>query len=87
MALVAVAVALAEILTGGASASTTKVKTRHVTFTFLGAPVSSTENVYDVWGSGFRGAGIQKVKLNKAGTAGTDTVTTYSAHGTVASVI
>jgi hypothetical protein len=56
-------------LTGAALASTTKK--RHVTFTFLGAPVSSNENVYDVRGSGFRGAAVQIVKVNKTATAGT----------------
>jgi hypothetical protein len=53
-----------------------------VTFTFLGTPVSAHENLYDVRGAGFRGAAIQIVKLNKKGTAGTDTLTTYSGQGT-----
>ena len=53
-----------------------------MTFTFLGAPVSSNENVYDVRGAGFRGAAVQIVKANKAGTGGTDTLTIYSGHGT-----
>jgi hypothetical protein len=77
------ALTLALGFTGAASAST--VKTRHVTFTFLGAHVSANENVYDVRGSGFRGAAIQIVKVNKTGTAGTDTATVYDGHGTTVS--
>jgi hypothetical protein len=85
----AVGMVLAFGLTTGASlASTTKA--RHVTFTFLGASVSSTENVYDVRGSGFRGAAIQLVKLNSTATAqgatgGTDTATAYDGKGTTVS--
>ena len=82
-ATVAIALTLAVGFTSVASAST--IKTRHVTFTFLGASVSSNENVYDVRGSGFRGAAIQIVKANKTGTAGTDTATVYDGHGTTVS--
>jgi len=79
----AATLALAAGFSSAALASTTNA--RHVTFTFLGASVSSNENVYDVRGAGFRGAAIQIVKVNKAGTAGTDTATTYSGQGTIVS--
>jgi hypothetical protein len=39
--------------------------------------------VYDVRGAGVRGAAIQIVKVNHAGTAGTDTATVYSGQGTI----
>jgi hypothetical protein len=79
----AATLALAAGFSSAALASTTNA--RHVTFTFLGASVRSNENVYDVRGAGFRGAAIQIVKVNKAGTAGTDTATTYSGQGTIVS--
>jgi hypothetical protein len=76
----AATLALTAVLSSAALASTTHA--RHVTFTFLGAPVSSNENVYDVRGAGVRGAATQIVKVNKAGSAGTDTLTTYDGQGT-----
>jgi hypothetical protein len=71
------------LTTSAALASTTTA--RHVMFTFLGATVRPNENVYDVRGTGFRGAAVQVVKVNKAGTAGTDTATAYSRLGTTVS--
>src|SRR5512140_2427264 len=56
-----------------------------MTVTFLGSPVSSNEAVYDVRGPGFRGAAVQIVKNNKAGTAGTATTTVYDGYGTTVS--
>ena len=77
----ALGVALAIGLTTSAALASTTT-TRHVRLTFLGAPVRPGENVYDVRGTGFRGAAVQVIKVNKAGTAGTDTVTAYDGHGT-----
>jgi len=76
-----VVLALGLGVTGSALASTTK--TRHFTSTFLGASVSSNENVYDVRGSGLRGAAVQFVKANKAGTAGSGTLTAYDGQGSI----
>jgi hypothetical protein len=61
-------------------------KGQHITRTLLGAPVTSTENLYDVRGpGGYRGAAVQNVKVNSTGAAGTDTVTLFDGKGTILS--
>jgi hypothetical protein len=79
-AFVAVA-SLAVPAIAGASPSAT-AKTTHFRSTLIGAQVSPTENVYDVRGP-VRGASIQLVKDDSAGTGGTDTATIYYGTGTV----
>ena len=85
--LIAVALAIAVPAVAAASRPATghdATKTVHVRSTLIGAQVSSNENVYDVRGT-VRGAAIQFVKENSAGTGGTYTGTTYNGRGTLVS--
>jgi hypothetical protein len=59
-------------------------KTVHVKVTLIGAQVGPNENAYDVRGP-VRGAAIQFIKENSAGTGGTFTGTTYNGLGTLVS--
>ena len=78
---VLVAVALSLFVPTVAAA---KTKTIHVKSTLIGAQVSSNENVYDVRGS-VRGAAVQFIKENAAGTGGSYTGTAYFGIGTLVS--
>ena len=65
------------------AASTTQL--RSFKETVVGASVSSGEYVYDIHGTNGHGAGIQKLKVNSKGTAGTDTLVSYDGFGTIVS--
>ena len=73
----ALALAVAMPASAGAAA-----KQKHFTLMVIGAPVSSTENVYAVQDSRHgAGAAVQIVSIN--GTSGTDTITLYYKNGSV----
>jgi len=83
---IATATTLGVFAAVGLSTAGAAPKGQHITRTLLGGAVSTNENVYDVRGpGGYSGAGVQFVKLNSTGTAGTDRVTLFDGKGTILS--
>ena len=76
---IGVAIALAD---GATAAAKTTV---HVHNTLIGAQVGAGETVYEIRGSR-RGAAVQFIKPNAAGTGGTYTNTSYFGVGTIVAV-
>jgi hypothetical protein len=79
------ALAALAVLAAGVSTTTAAAKTRHrVAWSLVGAAIGPTELVYEVHGTS-RGALVQLVKNNAAGTAGTSSSTFYDGQGTMVS--
>ena len=82
LAIAALTVPVVAVATAGAAGK----KHIHFTTTASGALISGTQAVYKVHDTLFgNGASVQTTKSNAAGTGGTDSETTYYAHGSARS--